>query len=341
MPRFGVIPCLPAKRGCSPRVLGVLAVDFPTLTRKPRRALRATHNHKTSARRIASTGLAVQNQPLDMILKTDTGPLYYELHGDGPPLVFVSGWAMTCECWRPAMAMLGRRHRCLIYDSRGVGRSQPASVNATFTIEDHAEDLHALLETAEIFDATIVGHEIGSLIAGVDADRHPQDLRALVVVSPRPGMSQDDVRNLAVFTPASLALRELAGYPLLRNLVARRFRRAPQPYRDRLFSDFADLSPRAAYETAVSASNGEASGILDDVISRTTSPVLFVCGEKDKKGAAEARRLFVMAREGKLATMRDCGFLPMLEYRRQFVKLIEDFAAGHPENPNRRAVVRF
>jgi pimeloyl-ACP methyl ester carboxylesterase len=181
---------------------------------------------------------------------------------------------------------------------------------------------------------------MGSLVAAVDADRHPQDTSSLIVVSPRRGLSKDDVRNLAVFTPASLALRELAAYPLLRNLVARRFRRAPQPYRDRLFNDFAELSPRAAYETALSASTGDAVAILDALIERTASSVLVVCGEKDKKGADEARRLFSLARAAKLATMRDCGFLPMLEYRRQFVKLVEDFTTGKQESSHRRAILR-
>ena len=276
-----------------------------------------------------------------MFLSTNNGPLYFEIDGEGPPLVFVSGWAMSCECWRPAVSILKRSHRCLIYDLRGVGRSQPVSLNASFTIEDHAEDLHKLLDETQIFDATMVGHEVGSLIAAVDAGEHPQDLNSLIVVSPRQGLSPDDVRNLAVFTPASLALRELAGYPLLRNLVARRFRRAPQPYRDRLFSDFAELSPRAAYETALSASTGEASNSLEDLVGRNNSTVLFICGEKDKKGAAEARRLFARAQAGKLATMRDCGFLPMLEYRRQFVKLVEDFIKVQQKNPNRRSIVRL
>jgi len=275
-----------------------------------------------------------------MFLSTKNGPLYYEIDGEGPPLVFVSGWAMSCECWRPAVSTLKRFHRCLIYDPLGVGRSQPVSINASFAIEDHAEDLHRLLEETQIFDATIVGHEVGSLIAAVNAERHPQDLSSLVVVSPRQGLPADDVRNLAVVTPASLALRELAGYPLLRNLVARRFRRAPQPYRDRLFSDFAELSPRAAYETALSASTGEATNRLENLIGYSNSAVLFICGEKDKKGAAEARRLFARAKAGKLATMRDCGFLPMLEYRRQFVKLIEDFAKTQQRNPNRRSILR-
>jgi len=67
---------------------------------------------------------------------------------------------------------------------------------------------------------------------------------------------------------------------------------------------------------------------------------LFICGEKDKKGATESRRLFSLARAGKLATMRDCGFLPMLEYRRQFVNLVEDFVTGTRGPANRRSLVR-
>jgi len=272
-----------------------------------------------------------------MLLDTKGGPLHYEDTGHGPPIVFVSGWAMSCECWRPVVALLKQAHRCLIYDSRGVGRSQPASSIANFTIEDHAEDLHEILDAAGIFDATIVGHEIGSRVAAANAERHPQDVSSMIVVSPRAGMSQDDVKNLAVFTPASLALRELAAYPLIRNLVARRFRRAPEPFRDRLFADFAELSPRAAYETAMSASTGEAAAVLDEMIGSTSSPVLIVCGAKDKKGAAEGRRLFALARAGKLATMQDCGFMPMLEYPRQFAKLVRESIALNPRI-NSRAI---
>jgi pimeloyl-ACP methyl ester carboxylesterase len=268
-----------------------------------------------------------------MILKTEQGPLYYEVSGDGPPLVFVSGWAMSCECWRPVVAILERKYRCLIFDSRGTAHSQPASVHARFNVEDHAEDLHRIIEATGMFDATMVGHETGSVISAHCADAHPQDLRSMVLVSPRAGMSPDDVRRLAVFTPASLALRELAAFPLIRNLVARRFRRAPQPYRDTLFNDFAYLSPRAAYETALSASAPESAILMEKQIARMNSPVIFICGERDKKGAAEARRLFSFARAGKLATMRDCGFLPMLEFPRQFARLIDDFVAGSPRGP--------
>jgi len=240
---------------------------------------------------------------------------------------------ISVQVGRRQDALLEQKYRCLIFDSRGTAHSQPASIHARFSVEDHAEDLHRVIEAAGMFNATIIGHETGSVIAAHCADVHPQDLCSMVLVSPRAGMSPDDVRRLAVFTPASLALRELAAFPLIRNLVARRFRRAPQPYRDTLFNDFAYLSPRAAYETALSASAPESAVLMEKQIARMNSPVIFICGERDKKGAAEARRLFSFARAGKLATMRDCGFLPMLEFPRQFARLIDDFVAGSPRAP--------
>lgn len=261
-----------------------------------------------------------------MMLTTANGPLYFETVGNGPPLVFLSGWAMTCECWRPVVALLAKRHRCLLYDARGVGRSQPAALNAQFGIEDHADDLHRILEATGIYDGVMIGHDIGAIIAAESAAMHPQDARALVVVSPRPGLPEDDVKNLGLFTPAQLALRELAAFPLLRSIVTRRFRRAPRPWRDRLSSDFAELSPRAAYETALAASSVEAGARIEQSVGVGRRPALFICGDKDKKGTAEARRLFALSKAGRLATLRGCGFLPMLEYPKQFAKLIDDFA---------------
>jgi pimeloyl-ACP methyl ester carboxylesterase len=260
-----------------------------------------------------------------MILRTRHGPLYYEIAGEGPSLVFASGWAMSSECWRPAVELLKRKYRCLIYDSRGIGRSLPTSPDAGFEIEDHADDLNSILESVGIFDATLVGHEMGALVVAVCGERHPQSMNSLVLISPRPAISEGDIKQLAVFTPAALALRELAGFPLIRNVVAWRFRRAPQPYRDNLFKEFSDLNPRLAYETAVSAASAENVTRLDRAVSRSTSRVLLICGEKDKKGATQARRLFSVARAGKLATMSDCGFLPMLEYPGQFARVLDRF----------------
>jgi pimeloyl-ACP methyl ester carboxylesterase len=262
-----------------------------------------------------------------MILSTANGPLYFEVSGEGPPLVFISGWAMSSRCWRPVADHLAAEYRCLIYDLRGVGRSQPASSEARFEIEDHAEDLHSLISEANFYDATIIAHETGALIAALVADRHPQDAASMVLVSPRVAGLKDEIKKLSVLTPASLALREMASLPVFGNLVAWRFRRAREPYRKHLFEDFANLDPRAAYQTALSAADLASSFRLDQFVANADLPTLAVCGEKDKRSREEARKIFALSHACRLATVKDCGFLPMLEYPRQFARLISDFAA--------------
>jgi len=272
-----------------------------------------------------------------MFTSTERGPLYYEVSGSGAPIVFISGWGMSAECWRPVVALLEHNHRCFIYDQRGVARSQPASVGATFSIEDQMADLHFLLEETGVFNALIVAHDLGAMVAASLARVHPQDVKSIAIVSPRPGLADDDIKSLAVFTPASLALRELAAYPLIRSLIQRRFRRAPKPYRERLYIDFSQLSPSAAYEAALSASQPESIDLVDSLVLTGTLPLLLICGDRDKRGFAEARRLFAAALAAKLATMRDCGFLPMLEYPAQFSRLIDSFADRGPTS--RQAVL--
>jgi pimeloyl-ACP methyl ester carboxylesterase len=146
-------------------------------------------------------------------------------------------------------------------------------------------------------------------------------------------MAEADLRKLSVVTPASLALREIASYPVIRNLVAWRFRRAPKPFRERLFDDFAGLNPRAAYETALSVANLDPLDQLDALIAKAGLPVLAVCGEKDKKGVEQARSLFSKVKSGRLATLSDCGFLPMLEYPSQFARLVESFVSDKKRTP--------
>src|SRR6185503_3410150 len=59
------------------------------------------------------------------ILASDDLDLYYELHGDGPPLVFIHGASGTHMSWWQQVAELRCHYSCLIYDLRGYGRSRP------------------------------------------------------------------------------------------------------------------------------------------------------------------------------------------------------------------------
>ena len=43
--------------------------------------------------------------------------IYYEVHGDGPPLILTHGYSSTSQMWQGQIAALSRHHRLILWDS--------------------------------------------------------------------------------------------------------------------------------------------------------------------------------------------------------------------------------
>lgn len=108
--------------------------------------------------------------------KTD---LYYDVHGDGPPLVLIEGAGLDLRMWCDQVEPLARSHRVIRYDVRGFGRS-------VFTREpfQHHEDLYQLIRHLEVGRAHFVGLSLGGRIALDLCLEHPEIVRCLVLSGP-------------------------------------------------------------------------------------------------------------------------------------------------------------
>lgn len=89
--------------------------------------------------------------------------LHYRLSGEGPAVLFIQGVGVQGDGWQPQLDEIATRHRCLTFDNRGLGASQPAG--ARFSIEQFAADALALLDAAGFESAHVAGHSMGGLIA--------------------------------------------------------------------------------------------------------------------------------------------------------------------------------
>ncbi|HPH97865.1 MAG TPA: alpha/beta fold hydrolase [Anaerolineaceae bacterium] len=109
--------------------------------------------------------------------------LYYELHGapEGEVVVLSNGVLMSTASWGLQTPVLARHYRVLIYDCRGMWRSQHPE--GPYTMEQHADDLAALLDALNIERAHLAGISYGGEVSMVFALRHPQRTRSLVVSS--------------------------------------------------------------------------------------------------------------------------------------------------------------
>jgi 3-oxoadipate enol-lactonase len=264
-------------------------------------------------------------------IRRDDATIHYEAAGSGQPVVFVSGWAKTKLCWTPAVGRLSRNFRCVVYDPRGTGRSA-AGESSSFELEAHVDDLAAVCEEAGAYDAHLVGHELGGRIAALLARAHPQFAATVTIVGWwGPAEVREMIGGFARFRQAaSLLLRDLGAFPVLRNLVAWSYRRAPEPYRTRLFDEFAEIDARAAYLTALAAEDPAAAEAFEGAARRLAIPALLVQGGDDRDAARSGlRTLFERLPHVDLATIHGAGSLPMLEFPDAFARTLEAFFVEH------------
>jgi pimeloyl-ACP methyl ester carboxylesterase len=107
--------------------------------------------------------------------------LYYEIHGDGPPLIMLHGGVTPSEMFGAPLAEMARAHKVIALHARGHGLSTDGS--APWSFELFADDVAALMRHLGIGKASVMGYSSGALVALQTAIRHPQLVDRLIVVS--------------------------------------------------------------------------------------------------------------------------------------------------------------
>jgi len=176
--------------------------------------------------------------------------LYYEIHGEGSPLLMINGLGASVETWSPFWMRLAEHFRVVLFDNRGVGRS--TLPKSSFTIRTMADDAAGLLEAIRVPSAFVYGASMGGQIAQELALSHPEKVRALVLgmttcggppailpppevmqrlatlANPSAGSSPLEVLWSVSYTPEFLAAHRAE---LVREAAAVRYPPTPQGYR--------------------------------------------------------------------------------------------------------------
>src|ERR1041385_4543490 len=106
--------------------------------------------------------------------------IHYSIGGKGGPVVLLHGYAQTSHMWNPIMPLLAKNHTVIVPDLRGAGGS--SKPESGYNKKNMAVDIHELVKSLGFNRASIVGHDIGLMVAYAYAAQFPQETERLVLM---------------------------------------------------------------------------------------------------------------------------------------------------------------
>ncbi len=108
--------------------------------------------------------------------------MYYEVHGQGQPLLLLHGSYMNIELnWGELIPLLAKDHQVIAVEMQGHGRT--ADIARDFSWQAMADDAAALLRYLKIDKADVLGYSFGATVALELTITHPELVNRLVFVS--------------------------------------------------------------------------------------------------------------------------------------------------------------
>jgi pimeloyl-ACP methyl ester carboxylesterase len=107
--------------------------------------------------------------------------LYYEVHGEGRPMILLHGGLGSGEMFGPVLPVLAEHHRVFLVDLQGHGRT--ADIDRPLDVRLMADDMAALIDHLGLEKLDMVGYSLGGGVAMQTAFKYPEKIRKLIAAS--------------------------------------------------------------------------------------------------------------------------------------------------------------
>lgn len=206
--------------------------------------------------------------------------IYYEVHGEGEPLVLIAGLGLDLTGWMFQTPEFSKKYRVIVFDNRGVGRTD--APDTPYSIKMMADDTAGLLDALDIEKAHILGLSMGGFIAQELALKHPQRVKSLILATT--GAIEPSLAKHVVDTWVRMFREGVSPETLIRDFVSwvftDKFFENPEQVQMVIDAMLANPYPQPAYAFARQAA-ADMEHNTRDRIDQITAPTLVLVGKED------------------------------------------------------------
>jgi 3-oxoadipate enol-lactonase len=240
----------------------------------------------------------------------------------GVPVVFINSLGSDLRIWDDMVSRLERSS--LRYDKRGHGLSD--APNGPYSIADHANDLHGLLEHLKLERVVIVGISVGGQIALEFASRFPERVAGAVFCDTGMKIGTAELWNARIEAVRDHGLEHISEAVMQRWFGAN-FRH-DQAALVRGYQNMLERQPPVGYiatcEALRESDLHEAARTIRDDRVKT----LVICGKDDQSTPVTLSQELAATLETKLELIDNAGHLPCIEQPKAFAKILNHFLEG-------------
>lgn len=202
--------------------------------------------------------------------------LYYEVSGQGQPLLFIHGLGSSTRDWERQAAFFSRHYQVIIFDLRGHGKSDKPP--GPYSVQLFASDTARLIGSLGIGNTHVVGLSMGGMIAFQLALETPELVSSMVIVNSGPEFIVRTLKErLGLFKRFSIV--RLLGMRQMGKVLAKRL--LPKPEHSNLRRIFIERwaeNNKRAYLDSLRAMVGWS---VTQHLNAITCPVLVVSAAQD------------------------------------------------------------
>lgn len=115
-------------------------------------------------------------------IETSGFRMHYVDEGEGETILCLHGEPTWGYLYRSFIPPLARHYRVVVPDHMGFGKSETPQ-NRTYHLNEHIDNLEALIFSLDLHDITLVLHDWGGTIGGGFALRHPERIKRLFLMN--------------------------------------------------------------------------------------------------------------------------------------------------------------
>ena len=134
-----------------------------------------------AAAMLMTTSAFAQSEPVGQTVEVNGMQMYYEVSGEGDPLVVLHGAYMNIPTMGEIIPMLADTHKVYALEMQGHGRTN--DIDRPITYPNLADDVAAFMDEVGLEQADVFGYSMGAAAGLQLAIRHPEKVDQLVAAS--------------------------------------------------------------------------------------------------------------------------------------------------------------